>query len=92
MNSNTDKVRAEHTLTLLSRRELKITGVRQILNFDDANVAFVTSDGELDIDGEALNISSLDLDLGIASVTGNITGMNYISDQPAKKRKLWGGS
>jgi sporulation protein YabP len=90
MNSNTEKDHAEHTLTLTSRKELKISGVKQILNFDDTSVAFVTSDGELDIDGEGLNIDVLDLDRGVASVTGNISGMNYISDRPVKKRKLWG--
>ncbi len=91
MNSNTEKDRTEHTLTLTSRKELKISGVRQILNFDDTSVAFVTSDGELDIDGEGLNIDVLDLDRGVASVFGNISGMNYISDRPIKKRKLLGG-
>lgn len=91
MNSYTEKDRTEHTLTLTSRKELKISGVKQILNFDDTSVAFVTSDGELDIDGEGLNIDVLDLDRGVASVTGNISGMNYISDRPIKKRKLWGG-
>ena len=91
MNSNTEKDRTEHILTLTSRKELKISGVRQILNFDDTSVAFVTSDGELDIDGEGLNIDVLDLDRGVASVTGNISGINYISDRPIKKRKLWGG-
>lgn len=90
MNTNTEKDHAEHTLTLMSRKELKISGVKQILNFDDTSVAFVTSDGELDIDGEGLNIDVLDLDRGVASVTGNISGMNYISDRPVKKRKLWG--
>ena len=91
MNNNTDRERQEHILTLKSRKELKITGVRQILNFDDTCVAFITSDGELEIDGDGLNIDVLDLDRGIASVTGNISGMNYISDQPVKKRKFWGG-
>ena len=91
MNTNTEREHAEHTLTLKSRKELKITGVRQVLSFDDTSVALVTSDGELDIDGEALNIDALDLDHGIASVTGNIAGMNYVSDQPVKKRRFWGG-
>ena len=88
MNSNIDRECAEHNLTLVSRKELKITGVRQILNFDDATVAFITSSGELEIDGESLNIDVLDLNRGVASVTGNITGMNYIGDQPNKKRKF----
>lgn len=88
MNSNNDRECAEHDLTLISRKELKITGVRQILNFDDTTVAFITSAGELEIDGESLNIDVLDLNRGVASVTGTITGMNYISDQPNKKRKF----
>ena len=88
MNSNNDRECAEHDLTLISRKELKITGVRQILNFDDTTVAFITSAGELEIDGESLNIDVLDLNRGVASVTGTITGMNYISDQPNKKSKF----
>ena len=88
MNSNNDRECAEHDLTLISRKELKITGVRQILNFDDTTVAFITSAGELEIDGESLNIDVLDLNRGVASITGTITGMNYISDQPNKKRKF----
>ncbi len=88
MNSNTDKECAGHNLTLISRKELKITGVRQILNFDDATVSFITSSGELEIDGDSLNIDVLDLNSGVATVTGNITGMNYVGDQQTKKRKL----
>jgi sporulation protein YabP len=91
MNTTTDRERADHTLTLISRKELKLTGVRQILSFDETSVTLVTSDGELDIDGESLNVDALDLDHGIASVSGNITGMNYINDQPVKKRRFWGG-
>ena len=90
MNSNIDKDMQTHELVLISRRELKISGVKQILNFDDTNVGFITVCGELDIDGNELNIDSLDLDKGSASVTGNIAGINYISDQPAKKRKFRG--
>ena len=64
MNSNNDRECAEHDLTLISRKELKITGVRQILNFDDTTVTFITSAGELEIDGESLNIDVLDLNRG----------------------------
>ena len=90
MNSNADKELREHTLSLIARKMLTITGVRQILNFDNLSVSFITSDGEMDIDGEELNIDSLDLERGIATVSGTISGINYINDQPAKKRKFWG--
>ena len=59
MNSNIGIDRSEHTLSLASRKELKITGVRQILNFDDKNVAFVTSDGELDITFKGIKIPKI---------------------------------
>lgn len=90
MNSNIDRQLQEHTLNLVSRKELKLSGVKQILNFDDSSVSFVTASGELDIDGESLNIDTLDLDKGLAIVTGNITGMNYVNDHPVKKRRFWG--
>lgn len=88
MNPNIEKDCAEHNMSLVSRKELKITGVRQILNFDDTTVAFITSAGELEIGGESLNIDTLDLNRGVASVTGNIIEMSYISDRQTKKRKF----
>lgn len=88
MNPNIEIDCAEHNLSLVSRKELKITGVRQILNFDDTTVAFITSAGELEIEGESLNIDSLDLNRGVASVTGNIIVMSYINDRQTKKRKF----
>ena len=88
MNSNTDRDLIDHALTLQSRRELKISGVRQIISFDECNISLVTAGGELDIDGEGMNIDALDLEKGLASVTGNITGLYYVADQPIKKRWL----
>lgn len=88
MNPNIEIDCAEHNLSLVSRKELKITGVRQILNFDDTTVAFITSAGELEIEGESLNIDTLDLNRGVASVTGNIIVMSYINDRQTKKRKF----
>ena len=91
MNSSYDKDQNEHSITLVSRRELKITGVIQIISFDDASVALSTVCGELDIDGSGLNIDALDLDRKYAAVSGEIIGINYISDHPKKKRRFWGG-
>ena len=89
MYSNTDKDLQEHALTLTSRKELRVSGVMQILNFDDSSVAFVTSAGELEIDGMELNIDSLDLERGTAFITGNISGINYVNDRPNKKRRIF---
>lgn len=90
MNMSIDKERQEHSLTLISRNNLKITGVLQIISFDDSSVALSTVCGELDIDGTALNIDALDLDRGCAAVSGEVFGINYISERPKKRKRLWG--
>lgn len=91
MNSNHQKDQNEHSLTMISRRELQISGVTQIISFDDALVALSTVCGELDVDGSGLNIDALDLDRKYAAVSGEIIGINYISDRPKKRRKFRGG-
>ena len=86
LNNTYEKSIADHTLTLISRKTLKLNGVKQILSFDDLSVLFSTSSGELEVVGESLSIDLLDLDNGLASVSGTICGLNYISERPAKKR------
>lgn len=86
MNNTYDKNTVEHTLTLVSRKTLKLNGVKQILSFDDLTVMFSTVCGEMEVVGEELSVDLLDLDNGLASVSGTISGVNYISERPKKKR------
>lgn len=85
LNNTYDKNTAEHTLTLVSRKTLKLNGVKQILSFDDLTVLFSTACGEMEVVGEALSVDMLDLDNGLASVSGTISGLNYITERPKKK-------
>ena len=86
LNNTYDKNTAEHTITLVSRKTLKLNGVKQILSFDDLTVMLSTVCGEMEVVGEELSIDMLDLDNGLASVSGSISGLNYISERPKKKR------
>ena len=86
MNNTYDKNTVEHTLTLVSRKTLKLNGVKQILSFDDLTVMFSTVCGEIEVVGEELSVDLLDLDNGLASVSGTISGLNYITERPKKKR------
>ncbi len=87
MNNTYEKNEGEHSLSLVSRKVLKLSGVHQIMNFDDVAVLFNTSCGEMEVIGENLSIDLLDLDNGLASVSGMIGGINYLSERP--KKKLW---
>lgn len=86
LNNTYDKNTAEHTITLVSRKILKLNGVKQILSFDDLSVLFSTVCGEMEVVGEGLSVDLLDLDNGLASVSGTISGLNYITERPKKKR------
>lgn len=86
LNNTYDKNTVEHTLTLVSRKTLKLNGVKQILSFDDLTVMFSTVCGEMEVVGEELSVDMLDLDNGLASVSGSISGLNYITERPKKKR------
>ena len=86
LNNTYDKNTAEHIITLVSRKTLKLNGVKQILSFDDLTVMFSTVCGEMEVVGEELSVDLLDLDNGLASVSGSISGLNYITERPKKKR------
>lgn len=75
-----------HELVLTGRRELKVSGVKEVLSFDDRSVALDTVCGELTIDGEGLKVSALDTKCGRVSVVGNVTSAIY-SDSPSGERK-----
>lgn len=75
----------DHSLALEDRKNLKLSGIRQILSFDDVTVLFVTVCGELEVVGENLSIDLLDLENGLASVSGVISGLNYLRERPRKK-------
>ena len=85
LNNTNVKNDGEHSLSLVSRNFLKLSGVLQIINFDDVSAVLSTSCGEMEISGENLSIDLLDLDNGIASLSGMVAGINYYSDHPKKK-------
>ncbi len=73
----------KHTVAMTECKELIITGVTDVINFDDTSVILSTSCGILSIDGRELHILNLNVDTGDVSVTGEISGMIY--PQSAKK-------
>lgn len=86
LNNTYEKNLSDHSLTLVARKNLKLNGVKQILSFDDMTVLFDTICGEMEVVGESLSVDMLNLDNGLASVSGTISGLNYITERPKKKR------
>ncbi len=91
MNFAYNKEIVAHSIELVDRKELKITGVTQIISFDDLSVVMLSDCGEIEIDGNSLNIDALDLERKYVAVSGEISGINYIERVVKKKKRFWGG-
>ncbi len=64
-------------LILRSRECLSITGVKEIISFDENNVNLKTVHGDLSIDGENIHITVLNVEKGEVEMRGKINAINY---------------
>lgn len=67
----------QHKLCLDHCRILTVTGVKEVISFDELSVLLVTECGQLTIEGEGLHISRLDLEHGEADLDGTVSGLFY---------------
>lgn len=79
---------SERWLCLKERKSLEISGVREVVSFDDGEAVIITEDGELCIEGNGIRISELDSESGKVSVSGRIDAMIYSAEPSEKKRGL----
>ena len=66
-----------HKLNLNERKALTITGVSEVLRFDDTSVVLRTSMGTLMVHGSQLQLKNLSLDGGQVAVDGAISALVY---------------
>ena len=66
-----------HKRTLNERRELTMTGVTEVVSFEDTAVVLKTSLGTLILQGSGLKLKTLSLDGGQVAVDGTISAMVY---------------
>ena len=74
-----------HGISLLERKNLVITGVKKIENFDSEQFLLDTIMGFLLIKVEGLELIKLDTIQGNVSIKGLVHSINYVED--AKKDK-----
>ena len=74
----------KHTLHLENRSDLVITGVSEVLSFDEGFIDLSLGEGSLSVDGRELRISEFDSANGRLSVTGTVCALTY-GDSAAKK-------
>ncbi|ELC8443523.1 sporulation protein YabP [Clostridium perfringens] len=71
-------------LFLENRKLLSLTGVNEVINFDEEKISLKTSLGPLLIKGSGLKMNKLDVQNGEVVIGGFISSINYLN----KKNKV----
>lgn len=66
-----------HKLTLNERRQLSMTGVTEVVSFDDTTIVLRTQLGTLVIQGQDLQLKTLSLEGGQVAVDGTVSALHY---------------
>lgn len=66
-----------HKLQLVERQQLTMTGVTEVVSFDDTTVVLQTSLGTLVVQGQELQLKNLSLEGGQVSVSGTVSALIY---------------
>ena len=76
-----------HSINLLERKTLVITGVKKIDNFDNFQFLLDTTMGFLIIKGENLELIKLDTLSGNVTIKGDINSMDYVVDSTKRNKE-----
>ena len=77
-------------IVLENREKLSISGVQDVLSFDDQIVILETELGLLTIKGEDLRINKLSIDTQDVIIEGNINTLTYSDKEEKKNGSLLG--
>lgn len=77
-----------HAVTLSERSKLTVTGVEEVLRFDETEVELRTSRGTLLVRGEGLHVGRLAIESGELGVDGSVAELIY-PDEP-ERGGFWG--
>ena len=66
-----------HKLTLEQRQKLSMSGVTEVVSFDEDAVVLKTALGTLVVQGQGLQLKQLSPDGGQVAVEGNIGALHY---------------
>ncbi|MCL2592765.1 MAG: sporulation protein YabP [Defluviitaleaceae bacterium] len=71
------KLRPKHTVTMDMREIVNITGVVEVISFDEDMIVIETEMGALILRGNNLHVNKLNLDLGEIAIDGEVENLSY---------------
>lgn len=80
-----NKLAGTSNLMLSSRKNLSITGVKDVDKFDDKEIIAITNQGKLKINGANLKIGKLSVESGTLDLSGKINSLCYMDSRELTK-------
>lgn len=87
MNSQNINQTNSHNISIRDRKHIDISGVKEVVSFDDLSVVLVTVGGDMTVEGTNLKIGVLDTDRGLVSIDGKISALLYEDESSTDGKK-----
>lgn len=75
-------IQLPHKLTLNERKALTVTGVSEVISFDDQSVILHTAMGILSVHGREMQLKSLSPEAGQVIINGTVAALIYEEAKP----------
>ena len=82
-----DQTNKSGNVRITDRKTVSLTGICAVERFDETSVCLESTLGTLNIEGEGLHITSLDLERGLVEACGRIDALYYTADEPHKEKR-----
>ncbi|HCL50413.1 MAG TPA: sporulation protein YabP [Clostridiaceae bacterium] len=81
-------IKKEHSLNLLNRQKLDLTGVVDVISFNEDSVILNTKLGTLNIKGKNMRVNKLNVDNGDMTIAGEILSLVYLTKEASNKESV----
>ena len=77
-----------HNVVVENRERLSVSGVAEVISFDENEVSLVTSMGILTVGGQELHVEKLNLEMGELAIVGRVEAV-VDEDEQQRRRGFW---
>ena len=76
-----ENIRINHNIIVEDRKKMTLTGIKDVLSFDEETVVLDTSLGRLTVKGSGLHIVNFDTKSGDLSAEGRLYALVYTTEE-----------
>lgn len=86
MENGNVSIDKNHKVTLVNRKSLEITGIKDVDTFDEKEVRLITWQGTMEIKGKNLHVKRLSLETGEIDIEGLVESLYYQGNSSDKDK------